>query len=333
MKLLEIIVPHWTEPWIIGRKLFDMISLQRGVDFGQIRVTIIHDGFDCHLKELVPQEYPYEIRQINISHGGISAARNAGIESADARWIMFMDFDDMFAGVYSLRNILQVLDTDDFDMLWGDFYAEDRTQEGETILHIRGQNTVFMHGKALRLAWLRAHGLLFDERLHFNEDSAFNTIMSLMVPHDRIGKITCEAPICVWCYREGSATGSRLNRTLAVIGAYQRNRLVCDAFAKYAAGRRHGMMVARAACDAYWMFCLEEIPDELIPWVDDFRGWWKANRALFGKVDVEDLKEVIQASKREHDVGVMEEKRRWGDDGKMKHRDVGLFAWLEEMEG
>lgn len=330
MRTLEIIMTHWTEPWEVGRKFFDMLSLQRGVDFSRIRVTIIHDG-----TEMFPAdrfwEYPYEIRQTEVPHGGISEARNSGIDYADARWIQFCDFDDMYSGAYSLRTVLDCLETDDYDILWGEFYAEDRTKDGQTIINKRGENVVFIHGKYFRTEWLKSSGLRFDPDLSFNEDSAFCTIASLMIPKERIGKIDHVPPIYVWCYRDGSATGSKQNKIQAMIGSYQRNRKVCDAYRKYAAGRRHAMMCARLICDAYWMFCLEKLPEQLKPWLEDFRDWYMDNETAFGSIRMEDLQEVREASRREHEISVYEEERRWGLDESMTHRDIGISAWLKEI--
>lgn len=106
--MLDIIVTHYDEPWETGAKFFQMLDIQRKVDFQQIRVILVNDGEEHSL----PSEYfegrPYRVTQISIPHAGISAARNAGIEKATAEWICFCDFDDMFADVYSLWSVLNV---------------------------------------------------------------------------------------------------------------------------------------------------------------------------------------------------------------------------------
>lgn len=333
MRTLEIIVTHWTEPWETGKKFFDMLAMQRGADFSRIRVSIINDGPDNRLPDECFSGYPYEVRQVCIEHAGISAARNAGIDWAEARWIQFCDFDDMYAGVYSLRNMLDVLETDEYDILWQTFYAEDKRKYGGTVLHLRGDNTVFIHGKMFRLAWLKKSMLRFDEGMIFNEDSAFCTIASLMVPHQRIGQINSEAPGYVWCYREGSSTGSQINKPQAMIGSWQRDRKVTEAYKQYTNEKRHAAMVARTVCDAYWMFCLEKIPEELKEAVEEFKAWFAENRVFFEKVNRDDLREAAVASKREHDVAVLEEEERWGDDGRTVHRNIKLREWLKEVSG
>ena len=69
--ILDIIVTHYNEPWEIVRNYFNMLDLQRGVDFNDIRVFLIHDGTEAY-----PDEYfsnrPYHVEQHSISHRGIA---------------------------------------------------------------------------------------------------------------------------------------------------------------------------------------------------------------------------------------------------------------------
>ena len=46
MSYLDIIVPHFQEPWAVGKKFFDMLALQRGVSFQDFRVILCQDGTD-----------------------------------------------------------------------------------------------------------------------------------------------------------------------------------------------------------------------------------------------------------------------------------------------
>ena len=81
------------------------------------------------------------------------------------------------------------------------------------------------------------------------------------------------------------------------------------------------------------MFCLEKIPEELKEAVEEFKAWFAENRVFFEKVNRDDLREAAVASKREHDVAVLEEEERWGDDGRTVHRNIKLREWLKEVSG
>ena len=45
--LLDLFITHWTEPWEVGKKNFDMLALQRLIDWSEIRITLVHDGTEA----------------------------------------------------------------------------------------------------------------------------------------------------------------------------------------------------------------------------------------------------------------------------------------------
>ena len=75
--ILDLIVPHYKEPWTLGKPFFDMLACQRGVNFNDFRVILVHDGTDTFPNAYFTG-YPYEVVQCPIQHGGVSAARNYG---------------------------------------------------------------------------------------------------------------------------------------------------------------------------------------------------------------------------------------------------------------
>ena len=85
---LDLIVPHYKEPWETCKYLFDSIALQRGIDMDAIKVIVVNDG-DCLLDEGNFQNYPYKIEYLVKEHGGVSAARNYGLDHSDADYVMF----------------------------------------------------------------------------------------------------------------------------------------------------------------------------------------------------------------------------------------------------
>ena len=124
--MLDIIMPHYDELWEEGEKFFAMLDLQRGADFSQIRVIFVEDGEENTIADEHFENRSYAVEHITIPHGGVSAARNAGLKASQAEWVMFCDFDDMFSNVYALRDILNVLPAPDYDVLWTEFCSEDK---------------------------------------------------------------------------------------------------------------------------------------------------------------------------------------------------------------
>ena len=333
---LDIIVTHYREPWELGKKLFDILGLQRGIDFGDIRVMLIHDGTDPF-----PEEYfsgrPYRVEQFRIAHGGIAAARNAGIRLSAAEWIMFCDFDDTFANVYALRDYLTIIPNDKYDMIWAPFYAEDVTKDGKMILHERGQNVVFVHGKMYRRQFLLDTGLRFPEDLEFNEDSCFNAMLNTICDYRRIGAMKAPNIPYVWAFNPNSLTTTRGNRWKALRGLYERNKKVVDCFKREMdAGRlardRYCAMVARACVDAYYMLNLKEIPPEIKDIRDDFVKFYHEHQGEMWETDAEMLRKVKAISKAEHETGDQEEKDRLGELAvEIPRADKTVTQWLSEI--
>lgn len=248
--LLDIIVPHYDEPWTEGKKLFDMLALQRDVEFGSFRVILVNDGNLCDVyPEIVRQRYPYEVVGLEIPHGGVSAARNRGLEYSQAQWVMFCDFDDTFTNVYSLRSIMDALETDRHDLLWCPFYVEVNENQKRTIR--KKFNWIFIHGKVFRRSFLRDHGITFPEHLYYSEDTAFNRVVEMEIGENRIGEITSEIVPYVWVWRNGSATTDPEKTYSNAIGLFRRQRYVADQHMIRGQKELHDAVATRALCDAY----------------------------------------------------------------------------------
>lgn len=328
---LDIVVTHYREPWDLGKKFFAMLDLQRGIDFDDIRVILIHDG-----TEMFPAKYfsdrPYRVEQHTIEHGGISAARNEGIRLATAEWIAFCDFDDMYSNVYALRDYLTLIPNDRFDMMWAPFLAEDMTKEGQLILNERKQNMVFVHGKVYRRQYLIDQDLWFDTALEFNEDSAFNAILNTIGDWKRIGEIKPPMIPYVWAFNPNSLTTTRANKFKALTGLYYRNMRVVDVFKKKMPYDRYCAMVARCCVDAYYMLNLTEIPEEIKPLYDDFVKFYHEHKNDMWNTDAETLRKVKNISRLEHETGVKEELQRFGNlEVNIPPTELTVTQWLQKI--
>lgn len=296
--MLDIVITHYKEDWEVGEKLLQSIAIQRCIDFRSIRVTIVHDGTEKFPDERF-KEFPYSVDQVCIEHAGVSAARNAGIDHAIHPWIMFCDFDDCFASIFSLREIMNVLDTNEYDMLWSRIIAEDYVDGKQLLYYVPDkQKFVFCHGKVYRTKFLRERNVRFDESLVFNEDSCFNAVIIARTPFSRIGEITSPMPIYCWIRRTSSVTNSG-REDEATYGHFRRNFIVTKEYEDSEDERVYGM-VTRTCYDTYFMVFGHRNSMQLRRrLVDEFTPWIAERIHMFGKVSDDDLNEIRKIARIE----------------------------------
>jgi len=297
--MLDIVITHYREPWSVCKRLFETLDAQRGVDWNEIYVTVVNDG-GFRLPEEKLEELEFRCVQLDIPHGGVSAARNAGLDHAEEPWVMFCDCDDCFSNVFALADILDVLraDAGQYDMYWTKVWAED-PGKGQIYQIQDIKIMVFIHGKAYRREFLLREGIRFDESLMFNEDSCFNATILTRIPNTRIGEISTFAPPYVWIRRDDSVTTGEGAEDKAALGQLQRNIIVANEYRTYKPEMLPGM-VTRVVYDAFFMMhsrkyspsCKQRILQEFLPWVKKYAG-------LFLSVDEKTLKKIRMISRDE----------------------------------
>lgn len=288
--ILDLFVTHWNEPWDVGRKAFQMLSCQRLVNWNEIKITLIHDG-TLPFPEECFSGFPFKVNQISIPHGGIAKARNWCIDNSSAKWIKWCDFDDTFTNIYSLHDIMNVLGSDDYDMLWFDLMCEDR---GERIIK-NERNPIFIHDKVFRRDFLVDHNIRYNEDLTWCEDSAFLAVIEMDIDHDRIGKIVCSNPIYTYIVREGSLCNRPEIKFANLRSFFIRHCYVADEFLKRNLIEQYNTMCARIMCDSYYTLCRtptiteDKSEHEALVWV-----WYKYHKEPFSKCTPENFDMVLR---------------------------------------
>lgn len=200
--MLDIIVTHYKEPWDVGKKLFDSISIQECVNFDDINVILVNDGEDHALSDECFIGYPFKVNQISIKKGGVSRARNAGLDASKADWVTFCDFDDCYSSIFGLYMIFCAMNEDKYDTLWSCFTEETKDAEGKLVLVAHEHDYVFIHGKAHRRKYLVENNIRFNDRLTIHEDVFFNMLAQTVCKPERIGAI--KTPIYCWRWNSNS---------------------------------------------------------------------------------------------------------------------------------
>ena len=300
--LLDLFITHWTEPWEVGRNGFQILSLQRAVDWSQIRITLVHDG-----TEPFPDEYfdemPFTVNQFSIPHGGIAKARNWCIDHSEATWIKWCDFDDMFAGVYSVQQIMNVLNNDQFDLLWFDLLCDDHGK----VINRTERNPVFVHDKVFRRSFLLEKGIRFKEDLTWCEDSAFLALIEMDIDHQRIGKIKAQAPIYLYIVRDGSLCNRPEIKFANLKSFFKRHCYVAEEFKKRGLTAQYNTMCVRTMADSYYTLVkAPDIEEDKTEFTAEVWKWYEDHLEAIGDCTRQDFDLVMKAVNRERfDGGVI----------------------------
>ena len=196
---LSIVVTHYREPQEVYKPLFDSIAMQIGADLKDIEVIVINDGndspgFDINFLE----KYPFESRVIFVTKGGVSKARNKGLDEANGDYVMFCDCDDEFCSVFGLRLLFDAMESEP-QMITSPFVEENLVTE-EYHLVRKEHDITFIHGKAFRREWLKEKDLRFKDELTIHEDGYFVSLCDLIAEK----KEYIEEPFYVWRWNENS---------------------------------------------------------------------------------------------------------------------------------
>ena len=92
-KLVSVIIPAYNIEDYIGRCLDSIISQT----YKNLEIIVVDDGSRDHTGEIL-DNYAKKDRRIKVIHkenGGVSSARNKGIEAAEGDYIGFIDGDDL----------------------------------------------------------------------------------------------------------------------------------------------------------------------------------------------------------------------------------------------
>ena len=251
---LDLIVTHYKEPWEVGKKFFDMLALQRDINFDDVSVILVNDGEENEFMGQWFRQYPYTINQISIPKGGVSKARNAGLDVATAEYVMFCDFDDMFLSALSLHLIFCGIEEKKWDLIRGAFMEETLDDEGGMHLVSHEDDTTFIHGKVIRRGFLVDNNIRFHDSLTIHEDGYFN-ILVYSLSKEKDTKI--KTPIYLWTWNPNSVV-RKVKTDDYVLDTYEhlmKQRIaLTDEFIRRNEAEATMLSVIKTVTDAYYDF-------------------------------------------------------------------------------
>lgn len=183
MHKISIIIPIYNAEKYLGRCV-DSILSQTFTDF---EVLLIDDG-SPDSSPAICDEYAKRDPRVRVFHkpnGGVSSARNLGLDNAKGEWITFIDADD-----YITKDLLYdyILDSDSSDLVIQGFSHNkdfdvslpNQILDGEDLIDkfidIDSEIKGFVWNKLYRRDIIKNNNIKFDENISMIEDLLFNII-------------------------------------------------------------------------------------------------------------------------------------------------------------
>lgn len=184
MPLVSIIVPVFNSEKTINQCIDSVIQQT----FSDWELLLVNDGSKDKSGEIC-DEYAKDDSRIRVFHkvnGGVSSARNTGLECALGKWVMFLDSDD-YLNINSLDSM--IYGSDDCDLVFSSIklvcsqakvikinnsYAKGVTEIGDLFTSLNDYMGLTMPvAKLLRLSIINKFQLRFDYRFSSGEDTLF----------------------------------------------------------------------------------------------------------------------------------------------------------------
>ena len=328
--ILDIIVTHYNEPYEVVKPFFDMLELQRMIDFSDFRVILVHDGMDCSLPELSERStsFPFEFIEINIHHKGVSAARNAGLYYSDAEWVMFCDCDDSFANRHSLSEYITALDKKEFQIIWAPFYMEVGIGEHKRFIADKF-DVIRLVGKVFQRKFLLENDFHFSEDLWVGEDMSFMALVLKTISRSndkyKIGEIEASSPLYTVVPYADSVTHKFENRFHNAVGVFRKELYMLDELQRRGFGEESAPFAVRAMTDAYFTLCRTDLTDDRSEFDKEVWEFYKTHRCYIDTAGDDVLRETLTATRNEF-IGTLT-----SDQFPMAYKDW-LPLWVKHHE-
>ncbi len=157
MPTLSFVVPVYNVSPFLGRCLDSIINQT----YTSFEIVAVDDGSTDNSADILAQyeeKYPDFIRVFRKENGGLSDARNYGLERARGRYIAFVDSDDFIHPTFAEKTV-QKMEEEGLDLLFFDFYYH-YDQKDDVYVSSRKHFSNNMAKEALvspPMAWMRLY--------------------------------------------------------------------------------------------------------------------------------------------------------------------------------
>ena len=212
--IISVIVPVWNVEEFLDEGL-ESISVQTYVDF---EVVMVDDGSTDRSGEICRQwvERDNRYRLIQKENGGLSSARNAGLEVAKGEYVTFVDSDDVIHPKY-LETLMELAKRKEYFITGVGFlrFSDDiplvncvMTEKYHYLPYDALTEMLYQNGHMINSAWGKLfrreliEGIWFKEGILYEDLEWMARVLEKMPKSKRVG--LCDAPLYFYRKRDGS---------------------------------------------------------------------------------------------------------------------------------
>lgn len=231
--MVSIVIPVYNSETTLKRCLESVI----GQLFTNWELILVDDGSNDKSGD-ISDEYAVKDQRIKVFHkknGGVSSARNIGLEHAKGEWIVFVDADDFVKESYLAHLLEHSQKNVDLVISYAEIHSGNKIQKESypsKLVDKTNFESMFIENdmnwhtspwsKLYKRSIIEEHHLRFCEGMHIGEDAVF--LYSYMLYSNRI-YISNDTDYCYFAYNEGSLT-KRVNSLDSEILAYNQIRVI-----------------------------------------------------------------------------------------------------------
>ncbi len=220
----SVIMPIYNVEAYLEKAILSMVNQTIGFE-SHIQLVLVNDGSPDHCDDICRRYqalYPDNIIYIEQKNGGVSKARNTGLDAAQGKYIAFLDPDDLWEknAFLNARHFFEEYG-DEADVVAGrikffeandDYHSLDfKFNKGARVADLRWIREIFLSQSTAATCFIRHEALgdiRFDTMLKHGEDSIF--INKIILKKCKLGLL----PEALYLYRKRAAGDSAVDNQL-----------------------------------------------------------------------------------------------------------------------
>ena len=217
MAFISVVIPAFNVENQL-RKCLDSVLNQSFTDW---ELILVDDGSTDGTSKIA-DEYACKDVRISVIHkknGGVSSARNLGLEMVKGKWVTFVDSDDFIESSF-FETFVNRLDEKNFELFMGD--VKQISLKNQSFVEYGLRTTVCslkdaiqydkilrsgdLHAKMFNVDIIKNNSMSFEEKIHYSEDRLFFDTYLL-----NVSCVALDSTVCYNYRRKDNGLSYKLN--------------------------------------------------------------------------------------------------------------------------